>query len=52
MKKAQEELENVSKDTGGGQYMKEYTLLKLDILREKYLAEQRTKAIRNHMLDR
>ena len=52
VKKAQEEYENVSKDTGGGQFQKEYTLLRLDILREQYLDESRTKKIRNHMLDR
>ena len=52
VKKAQEEYENVSKDTGGGQFQKEYTLLRLDILREQYLDESRTKRIRNHMLDR
>lgn len=52
VKKAEQEYNNVSKDTGGGQFQKEYTLLSLQILEEQYLNESRTKRIRNAMLDR
>jgi len=36
VKKAQEEYANVSKDTGGGQFAKEFTNLRLGILRSEY----------------
>ena len=52
MKKAEQELATVSKDTGGGAIEKEQTLVHLDMLRESYLMQSLTKRIRNHMLDR
>lgn len=50
--KAQQELNTVSKDTGGGKLDKEETLMHLKMLQESYIYQTLTKRIRNHMLDR
>ena len=52
VEKAQQEYNNVSKDTGGGQVDKEKCNAHLNLLKESYLFQSLTKNIRNHMLDR